>query len=331
MTAAPLLVARSRRPLADVLAELRQQAQAERQTLGLGAPSTLDPRSGTPADPGEVGQEWAGRAGRFSAPQAPGLVSLSTSDTRDPDAQVFEVVSDEMRLKRMRRRVCKAAEIHSNGMAGEGDRLQPAMVTLTYAALDGWRPRDLSEALKRVRQWLGRRGYRLRYVWVAELQERGAVHYHVLCWLPRGRGETPPFWDRQGWWPHGTSRCEWAYSPVGYMAKYQSKIDQKDRLPNGARMHGSGGFLPGERKAMSFHSRPTWARLLSSVLHRVTKPQGGGVAVHYACGLARRVASPFVLVARSSRRVIVARRDAHPDSVRAYLGEFLQCLAPSHA
>lgn len=293
----PLLVARSRRPLADVLAELRQQAQAERQ----------------------------------SAPQAPGLVSLSTSDTRDPDAPVFEVVTDEMRLKRMRRRVCKAAEIHSNGMAGEGDRLQPAMVTLTYAVLDGWRPRDLSEALKRVRQWLGRRGYRLRYVWVAELQERGAVHYHVLCWLPRGRGETPPFWDRQGWWPHGTSRCEWAYSPVGYMAKYQSKIDQKDRLPNGARMHGSGGFLPGERKAMSFHSRPTWARLLSSVLHRVTKPQGGGVAIHYACGLARRVASPFVLVARSAGRVIVARRDAHPDSVRAYLGELFQCPAPSHA
>jgi Protein of unknown function (DUF3296). len=31
-----------------------------------------------------------------------------------------------------------------------------------------------------------RRGHKLPYVWVAELQKRGALHYHVLLWLPRG-------------------------------------------------------------------------------------------------------------------------------------------------
>lgn len=269
------------------------------------------------------------------AKPASGLVSLSTTVPQSgavKDDSVFEIVSDEARLKRMKRRVCKAAELHGKGLETEGDTLQPAMITTTYRGDCGqWRPEHISNALRLVRKWMHRRGYRFRYVWVAELQERGEVHYHVLCWLPRARGQMPPFWDQQGWWPHGSTRCEWAYSPVGYMAKYATKIKQKDRLPGGARMHGSGGFTAPERLAMSHHSRPTWARLLSSVLHRVTKPQGGGVAVHYACGLVRRVASPFILVARSSGRVIVARRDTTPDRIRATLGELFVCPQTIHA
>ena len=301
----PLLIARTSRPLGEVLAELRAEADAQR-AVAVG-----------PSQP------------------ASGLVSLSTTVPQGSEPQydsVFQIVTDEARLKRMKRRVCKAAEVHGKGVGGEGDTLQPAMITTTYCGEVGqWRPEHISDALRLVRKWMARRGYRLRYVWVAELQERGEVHYHVLCWLPRARGQMPPFWDKQGWWPHGSTRCEWAYSPVGYMAKYATKVGQKDRLPGGARMHGSGGFTVPERLAMSHHSRPTWARLLSSVLHRVTKPRGGGVAVHYACGLARRVASPFVLVARGSGRVVVARRDTSPDRIRASLSELFACSHPTAA
>jgi hypothetical protein len=43
----------------------------------------------------------------------------------------------------------------------------------------GFAPRHVSELIKRTRQWLERRGHSLHCVWVAELQKRGALHYHV--------------------------------------------------------------------------------------------------------------------------------------------------------
>ena len=97
-----------------------------------------------------------------------------------------------------------------------------------------------SELLKRIRHWLQRRSVRFCYVWVAELQQRGALHYHILVWLPFGL--TLPKPDKQGWWPHGSTRIEWARHPIGYLVKYASKFDIKCGLPKGARLHGAGGF-----------------------------------------------------------------------------------------
>lgn len=220
----------------------------------------------------------------------------------------------------MRRRVCKAAQLHEASAT-----LKPAMVTLTYRQMDDWKPRHLSQALERVKKWLARRGHQFRYVWTAELQERGAIHYHVVTWLPTGK-DKPPFWDEQGWWPHGSTRSEWARNAVGYIVKYASKIGSKDKLPCGARMHGSGGFSKEERLQMRFHARPTWLRQLTQMAQRVTRPQGGGVILHYACGLARRVASPFVLVTRLPGRVVLARREATADAIRIQLESTWQTI-----
>lgn len=271
-------------------------------------PSPTDLKAPQPAAGGsEVGAQ---------AP-ASGLVCLSTSDTPKactPEESVFDVDTEVGRLKRMKRRVCKAAELHQKSAT-----LRPAMVTLTYANADAWGPKHISEALKRVRQWMARRGHAFRYVWTAELQERGAVHYHVVAWLPSGRGEKPPFWDQQGWWPHGSSRSEYAEKPIGYIVKYASKVNSKDRLPCGARMHGSGGFTAAERQQMAHHCRPTWLRQLSQIGHRIRRVQGGGVVQTFACGLARRLVSPFVLIARSPGRVLLARREATPAQIRPQL------------
>ncbi len=201
------------------------------------------------------------------------------------------------------------------------------MVTLTYAALDGWSPRDLSECLKRVRHWLGRRGIKFRYVWTAELQERGAVHYHVLAWLPQGK-DRPPFWDDMGWWPHGSSNAEWARNAVGYMVKYVSKITSKMRLPCGARMHGSGGFSPAERQSMSYHGKPAWVRELSYIGQRITRRRGGGIVQHFACGLRRVISSPWVLVARGSRHLVIARRSAGLPAIRQALEAYQWPIPP---
>lgn len=283
----------------------------------------------------EIRQQWASEAHQWreasaairakftpaepaTAQPAPGLVCLSTSDTPKactPEDGLFDVDTELGRLKRMKRRVCKAAELHQKSAT-----LRPAMVTLTYAQADAWGPKHISEALKRVRQWMARRGHAFRYVWTAELQERGAVHYHVVAWLPSGRGEKPPFWDQQGWWPHGSSRSEYAEKPIGYIVKYASKVNSKDRLPCGARMHGSGGFTAAERQQMAHHCRPTWLRQLSQIGHKIKRVQGGGVIQTFACKvLWRRLASPFVLIARSPGRVLLARRESTPAEIRPHL------------
>lgn len=48
------------------------------------------------------------------------------------------------------------------------------MLTLTYRDVEGFEPCHISTLIKHIRQWLQRRGFRMLYVWVAELQARGA-------------------------------------------------------------------------------------------------------------------------------------------------------------
>jgi hypothetical protein len=183
------------------------------------------------------------RAGHEAAAAAralralPGLVSLKTSDTLTP--HTVEIDSDKARHTRLKRSILVAAKLFEHSFRG-GFRMRPAMLTLTYRDVDGFAPRHVSELLKRIRQWLLRRGRGFHYVWVAELQLRGALHYHIVIWLPKGL--TLPKPDKQGWWPHGSTRIEWARHPVGYLIKYASKFDVKGGLPKGARLHGSGGF-----------------------------------------------------------------------------------------
>lgn len=256
---------------------------------------------------------------------ASGLVNSSTSDTSPvvdfASQDVFTVDRDAGRLKKMRARVLEAASVHT-----DGTKLRPAMVTVTYAKPGEWNPRHLSAALKCVRQWMNRRGHRMRYVWTAELQERGVIHYHVITWFPEGQ-DKPPFWDEQGWWKHGSTRSEWADNGVGYIAKYVSKIGSKDRLPAGARMHGSGGFTPDERKRMTWHSRPGWLRQLTSALQTVRRRKGGGWVQQFACGLRRALHSPYIVLTVNPLRI--ARRDTGTGRLAAALIELRNDHVPT--
>ena len=112
----------------------------------------------------------------------PGLVIFKTSDTALLESIEIDLI--EARMKRLRRSITWAARLFEHCLGKR--QYKPAMLTLTYRDVDGFRPRHISELIKRIRQWASRRGHVLRYVWVAELQRRGALHYHVLLWLPRG-------------------------------------------------------------------------------------------------------------------------------------------------
>ena len=165
----------------------------------------------------------------------------------------------------MKRGVMTAARIHQEEAERGGFRVTPWFVTPTYAEGVRWDPRHVSETLKRVRQWCHRRGVVCRYVWVAEVQEKRqarfgghCVHYHIMLFLPRSL--SLPKFDKQGWWPHGstqTVRCR--VRGVGYIAKYASK-GQVAPLPKGARLHGAGGLSRSGRNERMWWLCPPYVR-----------------------------------------------------------------------
>lgn len=202
----------------------------------------------------------AQRAGE--AAPASGLVSLRTSDT--PEGGIL-LYPSQIRLNRMKRGVMTAARIHQVEAEAGGVRITPWFVTLTYREGVRWEPRHVSETLKRVRQWCGRRGARCRYVWVAEVQEKrrarfGAhcLHYHLMLFLPKTL--TLPMFDCQGWWPYGmTQTVPCQVRGVGYLAKYASK-GHRSQIPKGVRVHGAGGLSSAGRNERTWWLCPSYVR-----------------------------------------------------------------------
>lgn len=159
-------------------------------------------------------------------------------------------------------------------MGSTGWRYRVAMLTLTYADIDGYSPRHITLCLKAIRSHLRRRGIRLHYVWVMELQKRGAPHYHVLIWLPRGL--TLPKPDKRGWWSHGLTRIEWARNAVAYVAKYAGKFESRRALPKGARVCAVGGLTQGSANQRRWWLAPVWVRCLWDLGSNVHPSRRGG-------------------------------------------------------
>jgi hypothetical protein len=201
-----------------------------------------------------------------------GLVYSQTSDTRSGSRLFLDPVAS--RLSRMRRSTITAARLITEDAAAGGFRWKAAMVTLTYRPGRTYAPRDVSEFLKRARQWAARRGFDLRYVWVLELTRAGVPHYHVVLWLPKGTSMPKP--DKQGWWPHGSTRIEWARNAVGYIAKYASKGGDMKALPPGSRICGSGGLSDDARNVRAWWLSPGWVRHQWTPDDRPRASAGGG-------------------------------------------------------
>lgn len=170
-------------------------------------------------------------------------------------------------MKRLKKAVWASGHLH--GIADKGSR--PAVcwfVTLTYRGVDDWRPEHISDAMRSFRKWCKALGVPCRYTWVAELQKRGAVHYHLLCWLPRG--VNMPRWDmsrgkRARFWPHGMTNTQKAKAGVGYLMKYLSKLGELTRFPKGLRIYGIGGLDQKGRQVRSWLNLPEWAKVFHGV------------------------------------------------------------------
>lgn len=210
-----------------------------------------------------------------------GLVITGTSHKR-PGFGFLKTISEEeqhaKRLRKVKQNVITTARLHVEEARQGGFRGRWAMVTCTYRDEERWIAKQLSALLTHVRNYATRSGFVARYTWVLELTTRGRPHYHVLVWLPKGR--TLPKPDKQGWWPHGMTKIEWARNAVGYLAKYASKgieLAQRCLIPSGARMSGFGGLSKQSRIELRWWKLPEWVREHWSQVCDVARTKGGYV------------------------------------------------------
>lgn len=170
-------------------------------------------------------------------------------------------------MKRLKRSVWASGHLH--GINESGFRPSKCwFVTLTYKPGIEWASTHMSKAVQGFRNWCASRGVPCRYTWVAELQKRGAVHYHLLAWLPVG--VRMPMWDRRtvtsrgksraAFWPHGMTNKQIAFSGVGYLMKYLSKLGELTIFPKGLRLYGIGGLTPQGRAVRCWYNLPEWVK-----------------------------------------------------------------------
>jgi len=138
----------------------------------------------------------------------------------------------ERRLRRMQRRIGAWAQVVESWMVNNPCAL--VMVTLTYARVGDYQAGHIRNYMNRLRGML--KDDLLGWAWVAEIQKRGAVHYHMMVLI--SEGERVPMPDKQGHWEHGLSNVQRARTPY-YLVAYAGKKGQKDfaRYPRGSRTY----------------------------------------------------------------------------------------------
>lgn len=255
------------------------------------------------AAPGEAGCREADREG---------LVSLVTSVPQS-DGLVLENIAS--RLARMRSSIRTAARLHCESMDARKCRYRVHMQTLTYRNVGEWQPHHISDYVRVMRKHFAKAGVTFRYAWVAELQRRGAVHYHVLLWLPLKTAV--PHADKRGFWPHGSTNTKEVYAPVKYAIKYTSKGTTEGSLfPSGLRAHASGGLDKTARRLRSWWVKPRWVRNATNEGEHVRPCIGGG----WMRESGEWLESPWVVIGISRTGVRVQERYRFEEKARCDVG-----------
>jgi hypothetical protein len=181
----------------------------------------------------------------------------------------------QSRMARLRRAVGFSARAIASQERGRAASV-PVMVTLTYRPGEDWQANHIKGFMQNVRKWHQQRGIACRYVWVGELQERGALHYHVVLWVPRGTKLPKP--DARGWWPYGMTQRIVCTSAIGYLLSYlkKDKASEFARFPKGVRSYGVGGLEPGMRRARAWLALPGFVQARASVGDVWRRVTGGG-------------------------------------------------------
>lgn len=225
------------------------------------------------------------RSDTAATPAGGGLVPFSTSGRGGAaDFPKLEVDRLQSRLNRMSSGVLTATRLIDAEVEATKIRFHRYMITLTYRPGVVWQPWHISKTIKFYRTWAEKNNFKLRYVWVAEIQEgrfqRGdsllgeCVHYHLLIWVPVRL--SPPMADKQGWWSYGMTNRVRVSRPVKYMMKYASK-GQSVEFPKGLRIHGCGGLVESARNERRWWLMPRWVRAIFSIDDLPFRCPGGGI------------------------------------------------------
>ena len=218
--------------------------------------------------PGVVGTPTRSAGGAVAL----GLDSSQTS-VRDhpPHSQnkLLHLDTRALKVKRARWSTLNAARLHMAEVPG----WVGTFIGCTYRPGCHYNPRHVSELIKHVRRWCENRDIPCRYLWVAEMQKRGVIHYHLIVFHPKKFNFPKP--DQRGWWPHGsTSRSTGIKRAVAYMAKYLSKGDVA-AFPKGARTYGCGGLEGTAKLEMRWWKLPSWVREQVTPDDRAKRVLGG--------------------------------------------------------
>ncbi len=205
-----------------------------------------------------------------------------------PDGSYSMVDNGALRLNRLNKRLRKWEDIVRDAIRFESARV--FREGLSYRPSEHWAAHHITEYIANVRRYVGDDSL-LAYAWVAEVQERGEVHYHSLMVTDREcRKIRLP--DKSGEWTHGSSnREEISYLEVGYLtSEYMRKKEQKSNYPRGIRTHSAwlnDKFFDGcDLWALRSASYPEW--LVDKINHAglinpiITRAKGGGWTVR-AC------------------------------------------------
>lgn len=231
-----------------------------------------------------------------------GLVSYETTPRTGDGIKSVDLA--HARLSRMANGVRTAARLHCEAFRNGGRRYKCWMVTLTYRPGVEWEPGHIAQYQKRFQRWCESQGASYRFAWVAEMQKRGVIHYHFLCWLPHNLAVPKP--DKRGMWPHGMTQRKQVYAPVKYAIKYTSKgSSELEQFPKGARLFGVGGLHGRERDERRWWSMPQWVREQASIDDRPFRCKDGGIELRAS---ARFLSSPWHVVGVSNGRLIIARK-----------------------
>lgn len=213
--------------------------------------------------------------------------------------EVYEVSPLELRLSRLKKRLSFFSN-WKDEVAEMISEVDSIMVTLTYREVGDWNARHVTEFIRKVKRFLGSRLY--GYFWVAEMQERGAVHYHVIFIVPHGVRIPKP--DQEGYWEHGMTRIEKVNHVYGYLSKYLSKDGQKAKYPKGIRIFGFSVYVLKDWVAirklpqwvqtaviqLAIEAQDIYQRMMYLWLVGLRKVKGG-----YLCA-GHFIASPYTMV-----------------------------------
>jgi hypothetical protein len=167
---------------------------------------------------------------------------------RKRTGEVMIIDNVRLRLFHLRRRIFAWAKVTEKLARSKGVHM--SMYGLSYDTAGTlvkpslWAVGDIREFMMRLKARMGKR--LLAYAWVAELQKRGVIHYHVII-IYKGRAPMPDKaykardelghyrYFKRMWWK-GNSHSDFDVRSPYYLADYVRKEYQKDfeHFPIGA-------------------------------------------------------------------------------------------------